>query len=151
LEIGCNVGRNINYLYINSYKNLEAIEISSDALNLFEQNYPDTYQNVTIRNQPVEEALPEIEENRFDLIFTMAVLEHIHDKNDEWLFNEIVNKTSKYMLTIEDESKSSWRHFPRNYRNVFERAGMEQILEERCNLENHGLSDVFMVRLFIKK
>jgi len=39
LEIGCNAGRNLNYLYDAGYTNLTGIEISKDALNQFRNSW----------------------------------------------------------------------------------------------------------------
>jgi len=40
LEIGCNVGRNLNHLYENGFKQLTGIEISENAINALKRMYP---------------------------------------------------------------------------------------------------------------
>ena len=37
LEIGCNVGRNLNYLYMNGFNHLSGVEISQNAVELLKR------------------------------------------------------------------------------------------------------------------
>ena len=85
LEIGCNVGRNLNFLFMNGFTNLEGIEISKDAVKLLEQTYPEMARHTKICNMPVEEIIGEFRDNKFDVVFTMATLEHVHT-DSEWIF-----------------------------------------------------------------
>jgi len=78
LEIGCNVGRNLNYLYENNFKNLVGIEINENAVEIMKENYAEMYNNILIKRGAAEDKLFEIENKSIDLIYTMAVLEHIH-------------------------------------------------------------------------
>jgi hypothetical protein len=104
--------------------------------------------HATIYNKSVEEVIKEFEDRRYEAIFTMAVLEHIHS-DSKWVFKEIVRVSKKYLITIEDERRVSWRHFPRHYRKIFEKVGMKQIEEIQCNKEDHGLRNSFYARVFI--
>ena len=146
LEIGCNVGRNLNHLYLNGFHNLEGIEISKQAVELLKQYYAEMARNIKVYNVSVEDVIKDFEDNRFNIVFTVAVLEHI-SKNSEWIFAEMVRLTQNYLITIEDEKGISWRHFPRNYRKIFERLGMKQIEEFNCN-EVDGLGESFYARVF---
>jgi len=148
LEIGCNVGRNLNFLFNTGFKNLEGIEISKKAVKLLNEFYPEMAQYAKIYNVPVEEIIKNFKDCEFDIVFTMAVLEHIH-KDSEWIFPEIVRITGKYLITIEDERELSWRHFPRNYKKAFESLGMKQIQEFNCR-EIDGLRSNFFARIFRK-
>ena len=49
LELGCNVGRNINKLFENGFKNLFAIEINSEAITLMEKSFPQTFSSTKSR------------------------------------------------------------------------------------------------------
>jgi SAM-dependent methyltransferase len=40
LEIGCNVGRNLHFLFESGFRNLEGIEISEDAVKLVKDTFP---------------------------------------------------------------------------------------------------------------
>lgn len=147
LEIGCNVGRNLNCLYINGFRELHGIEINEEAIQLLKQTYPQMASLIKIYNAPVEDVIGKLQEGQFDIIFTMAVLEHIHTSS-EWIFSYIVRTTNNYLITIEDERGVSWRHFPRDYKKVFEPLGMKQI--EVINCGTAGLSSDFFARVFKK-
>lgn len=144
LELGSNVGRNLNYLYERGFKNLTGIEINENAIILMVKNYPDCYNNIKILPGEVEKYIKGFKTKEFDLIFTMAVLEHIHD-DSKWIFNEIMRIT-KNILTIEDEKSLSYRHFPRNYKKIFGRQ-MRQIYYEDCSFIK-GFNKGFKARLF---
>ncbi|MDH7490469.1 MAG: class I SAM-dependent methyltransferase [Anaerolineae bacterium] len=148
LEIGCNVGRNLYYLFTAGFTDLTGIEISAQAVDVLKATFPDMAQRIRIHNAAAESVLPILETNSFEIVFTMAVLEHIH-RDSEWLFGEIVRVTRGYLITIEDEEHISWRHFPRNYRKVFERLGLRQIHSEDCSAIP-GLGPGFVARIFQK-
>lgn len=145
LEIGCNVGRNLHYLATAGFLNLTGIEISEDAVKLGRQIYPELQNQVQVKNASAEEVLPNLPTNAFNMVFTMAVLEHIHP-NSEGIFTHMVRITSHYLITIEDEQTVHWRVFPRNYQKVFESLGLTQttIIESPANLPG------FIARVFEK-
>lgn len=149
LEIGCNVGRNLNYLFLNGFKNLEGIEISDEAVQLLKHTYPEMERHTKIHNAAVEEIIREFRDYEFDIVFTMAVLEHVHP-DSEWIFSEIVRITNHILVTIEDEYAASWRAFPRNYKRVFTHLGMKQIEEINCG-KIDGLGDSFFARIFKRR
>lgn len=148
LEIGCNVGRNLSFLQRDGYSNLTGIEISKNALEKLRENFPKLAESATLINKPVEEAIREFDENNFDVVFTMAVLEHIHE-DSAWIFEEIVRVAGRYLIVIEDEQSYTWRHFPRNYRKVFEQHGARQIKEIDCGkTQESGMNAGFFARVF---
>lgn len=149
LEIGSNVGRNLYYLYLAGFRKLSGIELSEKAIALLKEAYPEMASHATIYNKPVEEAIKTFSDCEFDVVFTMAVLEHIHT-DSEWVFPEIARITNHCLITIEDEYCLSWRHFPRNYKNVFEPLGMKQIEEMNCR-DVEGLGSAYIARIFINK
>lgn len=131
LEIGCNVGRNLNYLYKNNFNNLTGIEISEEAIRSL-KTYPLLAKNTNIIHSPVEDIIKELPTKHFELVFTMAVLEHIHPES-EWVFEDIARITGGYLITIEAEKAKNWRIFPREYKEIFERFGLKQLEETRCD------------------
>ncbi|MET3698870.1 methyltransferase family protein [Bacillus oleivorans] len=128
LEPGCNVGRNLNYLLRKGYKNLTGIEISENAVSLLKSTYPELANTAQIHNAPIEEIVTDFKTGGFDVVFTMAVFEHIHYESN-WIFKEIARITKSYLITIESEDGVSGRHFPRNYKSLFEPLGLKQIEE----------------------
>ena len=132
LEIGCSVGRNLNYLFLNGFQNLAGNEISESAIRLLEQSYPELAERVVIYNESAEEALGKIPSGEFTLVFTMAVLQHIHPSS-EFIFDEIARITGSYLITIEIEHLRAWSTFPRNYKTIFESLGFKQVEEIDCS------------------
>jgi hypothetical protein len=147
LEIGCNVGRNLNCLFNAGYKNLEGIEISKEAVDLMKEIYPEMSKSIKVYDKSIEEIIKKMTDIP-DVIFTMAVFQHIHPDSN-FIFPEIVNKVKKYLITIEDENGISWRHFQRNYRKIFESLKMKQVEEFNCKDVN-SLGSAYRVRVFKK-
>lgn len=140
LELGCGVGRNLAGLRIIGYTNLWGIDINKKAIDFCKRYFPNL--NAYLRVGPIEKLIINIPDNCFELVFTMAVLEHIHPIS-EWIFKEITRIT-KYLITIEDEHSKSPRHFPRNYEKIFTKFGMKQISKPHIK----GLSGNFKGRVF---
>lgn len=144
IELGCNVGRNLNYLWQAGYRNLSGVEINEDAIKKMKEGYPDM--KPTIYRGTIEDRIKEMEQ--YDLVFTMAVLEHIH-RDSEWVFSEMARIAMKYLITIEDEKNASERHFPRNYKQIFESLHLREIYEHNC-ADVPMLSAKFNARIFIR-
>jgi len=149
IEIGCNVGRNLYYLSQAGYKKLSGIEISSEAVKLMKKSYPRLYRSAKIYNSPVERIIKKLGDSQFDIVFSMAVLQHIH-RDSEWIFREMARITKQYIITIEDEHGLTWRHFPRNYKTIFGKLNVVQVEQMNCK-HIKGLSKNFMARVFKKR
>lgn len=143
LELGCNVGRNLAFIRDRGYSNLTGVEINHDAIALGTQKGNFGY--VSVIESSIENYFKPMRLG-FDLIFTMAVLEHLHPKTFR-LFQDMARAT-KYIITIEDEESKSFQHTPRNYKKIFEDFGMTQIEEENCNHIFPGKQMIY--RLFKK-
>lgn len=148
LEIGCNVGRNLNYLFNSGFVKLSGVEISEEAVQLLKKSYPEMASESKIYNKPIEETINEFSDEEFNVVFTMAVLEHIHIES-EWIFPELVRITKDFLITIEDEQGVSWGRFPRKYKKIFGSLGMKQINEINCD-KIDGLGSYFIARIFKK-
>lgn len=150
LEIGCNVGRNLDHLFRLGFGDLSAIEINEEAIRMLREHFPEMAAKVSIHNSSVEEVVKGFADTEFDVVFTMAVLEHVHTES-EWIFKEMARTAGQYLVTIEDENSTSPRHFPRNYRKIFECYDLEQVEEINCCMDKHGLSGDFFARVFAKR
>lgn len=147
LEIGCNVGRNMNCLFQAGYWNLAGVEINDRAVMWLKQHYREMGDCSNIYVSSIEDIIEQFPGNNFNAVFTMATLEHIHP-DSEWVFKEIARITGDYLITVEDElGYPHWRRFPRNYRKIFETLGMTQVEEKDCG-EVSGLSSNFIARVF---
>lgn len=131
LELGCNCGRNLQALYLAGYKHLSGVDINTTALKYGESIYPDLYSAAEFYNESIESWI-KTNSVLYDLIFTMAVLEHI-PKESEWIFYNISHKARYNIITIEDENSGSPKHFPRNYKVIFDQLGWWQLFEKQAS------------------
>jgi SAM-dependent methyltransferase len=122
LEIGCNVGRNLNHLWNAKYMNLSGIEINPEAVRWMKKKYPSMTPSITVG--AVEDCIDLIPMH--DLIFSMAVFCHIHP-DSSFIFKKIAERAGRFIITIEDEHNNSTRHTARNYKCVFGAFGFTQI------------------------
>lgn len=149
LEVGCNVGRNLAFLHDAGFKHLTGIEISQDAVDVMRAEFPEMAREASIICGAAEDVVRDFDDGALDVVFTMAVLEHVHTES-EWIFGELTRITNDLLITIEDEAGLSWRHFPRDYGRIFERLGMRQVEEHTCD-GSEGLSPSFKARVFRKR
>lgn len=117
-EIGCNVGRNLSRLESAGYTSLSGVDINPKALDLVKVE-------CCLMLGAIERVLPKIVQP-YGLVFTMAVLQHIPPENES-VFRHVARLGRYNLLTIEDEVGHGDRHFPRNYKDVFENLGMKQV------------------------
>ena len=146
-ELGCNVGRNLAFLHRAGYCRLHGLEVNEHAIDLFHTHFPNAAAVSTVYRGAAEDLISGLPDRAFDLSFTMAVLEHIHSEN-EWIFEHLARITKTWLLTIEDEVTWSWRHFPRDYRAIFEALGFYETNQVRLNHRKHGLASNFRARVF---
>ena len=125
LEVGCNVGRNLAYLYDHGYRNLEGIEINPHAVELLRTTFPQLA-GVPVHLGPAEEVLPGLHDE-FDLVYTMAVLEHIHPGSTV-VFDEIV-RLGRSVLSIEPPGRVSHRQYPHDVPKMFQQRGLRLVSE----------------------
>lgn len=124
LEIGCNAGRNLGYLYRQGFRNLCGIELGREALKTFEIEYPQTYASTHVICGNAVEEIRSLADRSFDLVFTRGVLVNIHPR-DESLFDEMCRVSRAFLLTSELEG--SWTSWPRDFGRVFERRGYKMV------------------------
>jgi 2-polyprenyl-3-methyl-5-hydroxy-6-metoxy-1,4-benzoquinol methylase len=144
LEIGCNIGRNLNALFTQGYTNLTGIDINEDALNKSQQVYPGL--KAKLINTTVEDW--SLEDDKYDCIYSMAVMIHLPYESD-WIFEKISGKARKTLITIEDEKNMTWKHFPRNYKEVFTQYGWREVFSEE--LDGPDALKGYKTRVFKRK
>ena len=144
LEIGCNCGRNIFHFQRAGYPNVEGIEINPAAITLYYTSIPG---NAEILEGPAESICPRLGDNSFALVYTVAVLQHIHP-DSESLFEDMARISSKYIVIIENENKKkiSWRFWARNYLTIFKKLGMKQLKSIKCT-DIKGLNKNYILRI----
>lgn len=125
LEVGCNAGRNLAFLYDHGFRNVEGVEISPHAVSLLRSRYPQLSE-CPIHLGAAESVLPRIPADSFDLIFTMAVLEHIHPDSSD-LFLHIARIAPRVLAIEPAEGHSSSRQYPHRLERRFERHGLKLV------------------------
>lgn len=128
LELGCNVGRNLNALLNAGYTKISGVDINKNALRECKRIYPKM--NAQLINSTIEKWA--LGDDKYDCIFSMAVMIHIPYESD-WIFKKISKRAKKFLITIEDEKNITWKHFPRNYKKIYCRYGWKQIFTENLN------------------
>ncbi len=129
LEVGCNIGRNLNYLHEHLGMEVAGLEISAHALHLLKSTYP-SIAGSTLYEGDAAVRIGEISDGRYDVVFSMAVLMHIHPDAPSSLWENIVRVAGHRIVTIENESLGSDRNWVRNYEEVFAPLGATQIHTE---------------------
>ena len=127
LEVGCNCGRNIDYLQGAGYLNVSGVEINPAAVEYAWGALPDAARTMTVSD--AQSFLAMKPPRSYGIIFTQGVLMHVPPE-DDYLFRQMARVASKGILTCEVEVQAGelMRHkFNRNYRDVFEGLGLAQI------------------------
>ncbi len=125
LEIGCNAGANLARLRQLEYSRLCGVEIDTDSIVELRRAFPELAETV-IHQGRIEDVLPSIEADAVDVVFAMAVLQHIHPSSNR-VFAEIVRVARRHICTIELEQVITHNHFCRDYSRVFEALGCRQL------------------------
>lgn len=135
LELGCSSGRHLAHLHEHGYRDLSGIEINDEAIDVMAETYPELAEEGTFYVDAIEEVLPEFEDDRFDAVYSVETLQHIHPDN-EWVFAEIARITDDLLVTVENEGDGEETvnyvndEFPlyyRNWRAVFGEYGFDEI------------------------
>lgn len=95
LEVGCNIGNQLNMLQSQGYKNLYGIDIQSNAVEKAKQ--------LTKGINIVEGSIFDIpfKDNYFDVVYTAGVLIHISPNDIEKAMREIYRTSKKYIWGYE--------------------------------------------------
>jgi len=84
LEIGCNIGRNINNLYDMGFTDISGIDILKYAIGQAETRYPDAdLQVASVLELPYEN-------DTFDVVYSVGVLMHINPTDIQTAMSEMV-------------------------------------------------------------
>lgn len=144
LEIGCSSGRHLSHLLDHGYKNLTGIDLNDDSFEAMAEYFPELAQTGTFHTGAIEEFVPELRDDQFDVIYSVETLQHVHP-DDEWVFEELARASADLVITAENEGNSPQRGrdgaevsyvdddfplFHRNWKQVFSDIGLAQLLEE---------------------
>lgn len=102
LEAGCSAGRHLARLLECGYTDLTGIELNEEARAAMRESFPELAARATVHYDSMESVLPTIETDRFDAVFSVETLQHVHP-DSEWVFDELARVTSELLVTIENE------------------------------------------------
>ncbi len=137
LEIGCNAGRNLNYLLKQGYTDLAGIEINDASINVvLKEHFPDLYEKGTFFIGNALDEIKKIPDERYDVVFSIGVFEHI-PYEDKALFNEVA-RVSKQYIAIITSVRSRLFHY--NYEKIFRKLGFTTIEYRLFYGENHNFN-----------
>jgi ubiquinone/menaquinone biosynthesis C-methylase UbiE len=88
LDVGFGSGRDLNY-FINKNINVYGIDGSESFLSIFKDRYPSLSKNVFYSKLPAIVLPSELNNNHFDLIFSMATWMHIPKRNHQETISNI--------------------------------------------------------------
>ncbi|USZ69478.1 class I SAM-dependent methyltransferase [Halorussus salilacus] len=144
LEVGCSSGRHLAHLREQGYRNLTGIDINDDSFEVMADHYPRLAETGTFHAGAIEDLVPEMPDDAFDVVYSVETLQHVHPDND-WVFEELARVSSDLLITAENEGNSPQRgreggevscvhgDFPlyhRDWKAVFSDIGLAQLLCE---------------------
>lgn len=143
-ELGCGSGRHLGFLLEAGFENLSGIDINDEAFEVMAAEFPALAEVGRLTVGPLEEVLPTLPDDAFDVVYTVETLQHIHPA-EERVFEEVGRVTGDLLLTAENEGNGADRghgtaatsfvdgEFPlyhRDWRAVFTDLGFAQLLRE---------------------
>ncbi|SEO25966.1 Methyltransferase domain-containing protein [Halogranum amylolyticum] len=144
LEVGCSSGRHLAHLLDHGYENLTGIDLNDESFEVMADYYPQLAETGTFLAGAIEELLPEFPDDKFDVVYSVETLQHVHP-DDEWVFEELARVSTDLVVTAENEGNSPQRgrdgdevsyvndDFPlyhRDWKDVFTDLGLAQLLRE---------------------
>jgi len=151
LEVGANVGDQLNCLQVMGYKDLHGIEINKYALELAKKRTKDIdFVLGSALDMPFEDG-------EFDLVYTSGVLIHISPENIKKVLSEIHRCAKKYIWGLEyfsekyvevpyrDKKNLLWKgDFAKMYLNQFN--DLELVKEERYKyVDSDEIDSMFLL------
>jgi pseudaminic acid biosynthesis-associated methylase len=94
LEIGCNIGKQLDILEKNGFNNLWGIDINKKALKIAKENKSWNLVEGSAFDIPFKD-------NFFELVFTSGVLIHIHPNDLNKIMDEMYRVSKKYIWCFE--------------------------------------------------
>ena len=135
LEVGCNIGRTLNWLISNGFERVYGVEISPEAVEEAWVRFPEIAGRISC--QDGQSYLATKKSRSFDVIFTQSCLMHVSPEEDV-LFRSMARVAREVIMTNEQETINPgctlerWK-WGRNYREVFEPLGWRQIWARHNN------------------
>lgn len=152
LELGCNCGPNLAGLQDLGFRALAGVEINPAAVQEMRRSFPALADSAEVMVGSFEEVLPNVPSASYDVILTVASLQHVHPSGHR-IMADIVRIARRHICIVETEWITHSGMYARNYKRVFERLGAEQVRSEVISAsslpERAGAGSVgYVARLF---
>lgn len=122
LDMGCNVGRHLDYLHRQGYRNLRGVDWSSAAIRDMATSYPEMHTAARLTNASFEDFLSSNPEP-VDLVYTRgATFELVHPSYP--LVRQVCRIAKHYVVLVITEAGHA---YPRFWEYEFAREGFELI------------------------
>ena len=128
LELGCSSGRHLAHLHEAGYGDLHGIDVNENALDVMAEEYPALADAGTFRLDAIENVVPEFPDDRFDAVYSVETLQHVHPDHD-WVFGDLARIT-EYLVTAEIESEVAPRASGEVDRSRFEDVDVKYVSDE---------------------
>lgn len=127
LDLGCNSGANLNFLYLAGYRDLFGVDASGQALALFETAFPSTFAQAQVSHDLFQRYLLRRPDKSVDVLHSNgATLELVHPSFP--IVAEICRVTRRAVyLDIQERGHA----YPRDYIAQFRRHGFELVYCDR--------------------
>lgn len=103
LELGCSAGRHLAHLADNGYDDLHGVDINEESFDVMAEAYPDLAETGTFYVDAIESVVERFDDDRFDAVYSVETLQHIHPDNDE-VFDEVTRIADELVVTVENEA-----------------------------------------------
>jgi SAM-dependent methyltransferase len=135
LELGCSSGRHLAALREAGFADLTGVDVNADAIDVLVESFTELAADGTFHVAAIEEFLPDLPNDAFDVVFTVETLQHIHP-DEAWVFAEIARVTGSLLVVVENESgeygtartvRGGIPLYYRDWHDVFTAHGMREV------------------------
>jgi SAM-dependent methyltransferase len=106
LELGCSAGRHLAHLLDHGYDDLHGVDINDQAFEVMAEHYPDLAASGTFHVDAIESFLPDVEDDEFDVVYSVETLQHIHP-DDSHVFADVARVAADVVITVENEGSET--------------------------------------------
>lgn len=136
MDMGCNSGANLNFLYQAGYRALHGVDASGAALRLFATSFPDAYQCADVRHDLFQRYLQRCPDGMVDVIHSNgATLELVHPS-----FPIVAEMCRVARRAVYVDIQERGHAYPRDYIAQFSRHGFQLVYCDRPLDLVHGSS-----------
>lgn len=132
LDLGCNVGRELNQLWQAGYRNLTGVEIGEEPVRAMREVFAEMAGGSRIINNSMTAAIQDFNDGEFDLVYAHGSLISLNAR-EQFVFDEMCRITRRWIITMENERSKLL--FPRDFGKVFAWRGMRQVAERTMEME----------------